>query len=410
MDQFNLSLAAVGTVVLVLGMLSLPINRSYLSIPLLAFASGIVLGPIGLGLLNPDSWGHADKILEEGARLTLGISLMAIALRIPKNYPFLHWRSFVILLGLGMPLMFLMSSLLAHWFLGLPVLLAMLVGAAISPTDPVVASSIVTGGLARQNLPERFRHGLSTESAANDGLAYPLVMLPILLLDQSESSPWLSWLLTTLIWEVGGGLVFGALLGWCVGRSLLLAERNKTLDHSAFLATTLALTILALGLGKLLSFNSILAVFAAGVAFSELVGGADRAKEVQVQETVNLFFTLPVFVLFGLMLPVASWLELGWDGLVFAMAIMLLRRIPVILILSPIVPLWRDRRMALLGGHFGPIGISAMFYAMVILEQSGHEIAWTAGSLVVTTSLLVHGITAAPLARLWGRNHSPGES
>jgi len=313
MEQLNLALAAAGATVLCLGMFTRRINHSYFSIPLLALISGIVLGPLGTGLLLPSNWGDSFKILEEGARLTLGISLMAIALRIPKDFLFKHRTSLFILLGIGMPAMFLISGLMVHWALDLPFLVALLVGAAICPTDPVIASSIVTGGLAREHLPEAFRYGLSTESAANDGLAYPLVFLPILLLKPNQESPWLTWLWDAILWPIGGAVVLGIGLGWAVGKSLLWAERHNTLDHKAFLATTLALTMLALGLGKYFATDSIVVVFVAGVVFSQLVGGAARAKEDNVQETVNLFFTIPIFILFGLMLPVERWLELGWS-------------------------------------------------------------------------------------------------
>lgn len=84
MNQLNLALITIGAVVLTLGMLTRVINRSSLSMPLLAFIVGVVLGPIGTSILTPDLWGDSNKLLEECARVTIGISLMAIALRIPR--------------------------------------------------------------------------------------------------------------------------------------------------------------------------------------------------------------------------------------------------------------------------------------------------------------------------------------
>ncbi len=405
MNQLNIALATVGTVVLVLGLLSRPLNRSIFSIPLLAFAAGIVLGPVGLNVLNPTQWGDQYKILEEAARLTLGFSLMAIAMRVPRRYPLKHWKSFAVLLGLGMPLMFAASSLLAYWTLGLPVLAAMLVGASICPTDPVVGSSVVTGGLAQDKLPGRFRHTLSVESGANDGLAYPLVLLPVLLLTQTSGGVWTEWAVRVLLWEVGGAIVLGAALGWVVAWALRYAEAKNTVDYPSFLATTLALTVLALGLGKVFGTDSILAVFAAGLVFDGYAAKTAGASEENVQEAANLFFTLPVFLLFGLMLPVDLWLELGWAGAALAVLILLFRRLPVIFLLRPIIPRWRDYPMALVGGWFGPIGISALFYAMLVLTHTGNDIAWAAGSLVVAASLVAHGVTAAPVAKLYGRRY-----
>lgn len=401
MEQFNIALATVGIVVLALGLFSRPLNRSVLPLPVAAFFIGAILGPEGLGALHPDTWGHPEKIMEETARLTLGISLMGIALRIPRRYPRQHWRTFLVLLGLGMPLMFMASSLIAYWTLGIPFLMALLIGAAICPTDPVVASSIVTGSLAKEALPGRFRHTLSTESAANDGLAFAFVMLPLLLLENPGAAAWQEWLVKVVLWQIGAAVVFGVALGWLVGKALNLAEEKATIDHSSFLAITLALTLAALGLGKVIGTDSILAVFAAGIAFDQVVGGKDRAVESNIQESVNLFFTLPIFVLFGLMMPVDKWLELGWRGIALAVLILLLRRLPVLLLLRPLMPLWKDYKMAVVGGYFGPIGISALFYGMMILSKSGHEIAWTAGSLVVCASILAHGLSAAPVARLY---------
>ncbi len=403
MEELHLALATIGFVVLVLGLCSRPLNRSVLSLPVAAFSVGIILGPQGVGILNPESWGHSEKILEETARLTLGISLMGIALRIPRHYLWRHGRTFLILLGLGMPLMFLISSLIAYWTLGISWLMALLVGAAICPTDPVVASSVVTGNLAREALPERFRHTLSTESAANDGLALAFVLLPLLLLEHSITDAWMEWLVKVVCWQIGGAVVFGVILGYLVGKALTLAEEKSTIDHPSFLAVTLALTIATLGLGKFFGLDGILAVFAAGVAFDQVIGGKDRAVESNIQESINLFFTLPAFVLFGLMIPVDEWLELGWGGVALALLVLLFRRLPVLLLLRPFMPLWRDYKVAITAGYFGPIGISALFYGMLILNKSGHEIAWTAGSLVVCASIVGHGVSAAPAVRLYRR-------
>ncbi len=409
MEQINIALATIGVVVLGLGLCSRPLNRSVVPLPVAAFFVGILLGPVGMGALDPATWGYPEKILEETARLTLGIALMGIALRIPRRYPLQHWRTFLVLLGLGMPLMFLISSLLAYWTLGIPFLLALLVGAAICPTDPVVASSMVTGNLAKDALPGRFRHTLSTESGANDGLAFPFVLLPLLLLEHTAASAWGEWLFKVVLWQTLGAVAFGALLGWLAGRALNLAEKRAAIDHSSFLAVTLALTVGTLGLGKLVGMDSILAVFAAGVAFDQVVGGEDRAVEGNIQESVNLFFTLPAFVLLGVMIPLEKWLELGWGGLALAVLVLLFRRLPVLLLLRPLLPLWRDYRMAVTAGYFGPIGISAVFYGMMILNKSGQEIAWTAGSLVVCASIVGHGISAAPAARLYHRRYGSGQ-
>ncbi|MCC5883724.1 MAG: cation:proton antiporter [Halomonas sp.] len=403
MEQLNIAFAVVGGLVLVVGLLSSPLDRSWLSGPLFAFLLGVALGPHGLSALDPAAWGDTKKILEETARLTLGISLMGIALRLPPRFPFVHWRSLLVLLSIGMTAMFLIGSLLTHWILGLPLLMALLVGGTICATDPVVASSIVTGGVAKENLPEDYRHLLSTESGANDGLAYPLVLLPVLLLTLPAGDAWLDWFGKVWLWEVGGGLLIGAGLGWGVGRALRWSEQRGFLDQPSFLSITLALTLLVLGFGALLGTNSILGVFAAGLAFDQEVGGKDRSEEDNVQEAVNILLTMPVFILFGLIAPWAEWRALGLQGGLLVLLVLLLRRLPVILLLRPWLPLLRDQPITLIMGWFGPIGVSALYYAMLVSSRTGYDLAWTVGSLIVVASMLAHGMTAAPFAYRYGR-------
>lgn len=403
MKELNVALAVVGGLTLVLGLLSRPLDRSRLSPPLLAFLLGAMLSPHALAWLNPSEWGSVETLLEETTRLTLGISLMGIALRLPPRFPLRHWRSLFLLLAIGMPAMFMISALLAYWTLGLTWLIAMLIGASVCATDPVLASSIVTGNLARESLPGSFRHLLSSESGANDGLAYPLVLLPVLLLTAPEASVWMDWFIKVWLWEVGAGIVIGLLLGWVSGRALRWSEAKAYLDQPSFLSITVALTLLVLGVGKLLGTDSILAVFAAGLAFDQVVGGKERSEEDNVQEAVNLFFTLPVFVLFGLIAPWPEWMALGWSGVLLALFVMLLRRLPVIWVLRPWLPPVEEKRIALGMGWFGPVGVSALFYAAMIARRTENDMAWVVGSLIVLVSIIVHGVTAAPFAKCYYR-------
>lgn len=404
MTELNLSLTLVGASVLLLGLFSQPLDRSWASLPMLAFLVGVIAGPVGAGWLDASRWGDDKLILEEATRLTLGISLMGIALRLPPRYLFDHWRSVLVLIVVGMPLFWLVSAALAFGFLDVGILAALAVGAAVCATDPVIASSIVTGGMANRNLPGRFRHTLSAESGLNDGLALPLVMVPVLLMTTSVSAAASEWVWRVLLWEVGGAVVLGVVLGLAVGRLLRFAEDRNFIDQPSFLSVTLALTLLALGLGKFLGMDGLVAVFLAGVAFDQQVQGGDRSQEANIQEAVNLLFTLPVFILFGLMIPLREWLELGWAGVGLVLSVLLLRRLPVILLLRPFIPDWRSLPIAGLAGWFGPIGISALYYGLFIHRETGTGMAWVAVSLLVAASLIVHGITAAPLGKWYGRH------
>ncbi len=214
MSELNIALTAVGGLLLVLGMLTTFIKNTILvSEPLLVLLAGVLFGPAALDLLNLADFGDPEAILEDPARLTLAVALMGVALRLTRGYVSRNWKTLTILLGLVMPLMWLSSGLLTYLILGLSLPLAMLVGAVVTPTDPVVASSIVTGGVAERNLPERMRHAISAESGFNDGLAYPFVLLPIFLLARPPGEALTHWLTHTVLWEVGVAVVLGAMVG-----------------------------------------------------------------------------------------------------------------------------------------------------------------------------------------------------
>lgn len=404
MSELNVALATVGGLVLVIGLFSGSIRRGLFSGPLAALLVGVLLGPAALGLLDPAGWGSREAILEQAARLTLAISLMGVALRLPKREPLRGWRSLAVLLGLVMPLMWLASGLLVYLILGVPFLVALLVGAVVTPTDPVVSSTIVAGELAEGNLPDRVRHTLSGESGANDGLAYPFVLLPILLLSRPPGDALSHWLTHTLVWEVGAAVVFGALTGYGAGRLLEWAQGEGTMERTSFLAYTIALSLAVLGAAKLLGTDGVLAVFVAGLAFDAAVSEGDRAEEERVQEAANRFFILPVFVLLGMTIPWEGWMDLGWAGPLLASAVLLLRRLPAVLALRPLLGRVRGTRDALFLGWFGPVGVAALFYANLSVREAGVEEAWVVGSLVVCASVLVHGLSATPLTRLYGRH------
>lgn len=410
--DLNLSLVVAGGLVLALGFFSAWLkNRSWLSMPLVALLVGLLLGPSALGVLDPARWGSLETLLGEAARLTLAIGLMAVALRLPQGYVLRHARPLAVLLGLVMPLMALTSGLLAYLLLGLPPLGALLLGAVVTPTDPVVASSIVTGKAAKDTLPDQDRHLLSAESGLNDGLAYPLVLLPVLLLDASSTAPLGAtlgeWLSGVVLREVLGGALTGLALGLATGRLLRWCERRGLIEQPSFLATSLALALLVLGGAKLLGMNGVLAVFLAGLAFGNVVGGGQRAREDKVQEVVNQFFSIPIFVLLGLLAPVGEWRALGWAGPALALAVLALRRLPFVLLLRRgLRPLRRTPDLLFLG-WFGPIGVSGLFYAALALRRTGMTEIWTAASLIICASVLVHGLSGTPFVKWYARRAPP---
>jgi sodium/hydrogen antiporter len=405
LTELYVSLAAVGGLLLLLGMLGGVIKeRTPVSEPLVALLAGVLIGPAALGLLTLAGLGNQTVILEGAALVTLGVALVGVALRLPVEYARSHWRLLVVLLGIVMPLMWLAGGFLTYLILGLPFWVAVLVGAIVTPTDPVVASSIVAGGVAERNLPAKLRHAISAESGFNDGLALPFVALPVLVLSEPPGEALSHWLIRTILIEITAGAAVAALMGYAAGKTLRWAEANETMERTSLLTISLALSLTVLGVTELLHLNGVLAAFVAGVVFNWAGSSAAKESQEDIQEAISRFFDLPVFVLLGMALPWEGWIELGWKGPALVAAVLLLRRLPAVLALRPFLgPLRGSTKDVLFLGWFGPIGAAALYYAAFSLRETGIEEVWVVGSLIICASVLVHGVTATPLTKLYGK-------
>ena len=294
MEQLNVALAVTGAVVLLIGLLSRTIKKSLLQEPTIAVGVGIAVGPYGLGWLDVAHWGEENAVIEQAARITLAIGLMGVALRLHKRSVRALLRPVAWLLTLGMLGMWLASSALAGWLLGLSLWAALLLGAVVTPTDPVVASSIVTGKFAREHLPLRVRDTISFEAGANDGLAYLLVMLGILMLQHPPGEAWTHWLTHSLLLGVGGATLLGCAIGYSAAKLLALAQRRQLVENASLLGYTVAFSLLTLGAAKLLGMDALISVFLAGLVFNLATAEREEQEEQHIQEAVAKLFTLPM--------------------------------------------------------------------------------------------------------------------
>ncbi|WP_218148239.1 cation:proton antiporter [Lentzea xinjiangensis] len=380
-----------------LALVSRSMHRLPFSEPLAALLLGVVLGPQLLGLLELEPE-LRDVLLLEGARLLLAGSVMAAALRFPADALSELVRPLVLLLVVVMPLAALAAGA-AALLLGLPLALAVLVGACLCPTDPVLAASVVTGEPAERDLPGRLRALLTGESGANDGLALPLVGVALAAVLPATG---LGDAVGRVAWEVVGGVAIGLLMGVAAGWGLRAAIRQRDLDKGPKLVYTLLLAVAVLGVARLARTDGVLAVFVAGLAYNRMVAESDRSPQDAVDEAVNRYAVLPLFLVLGAVLPWRDWAGFGPAAIAFVLAVLLVRRLPFILALAR--PLRLVRRDALFVGWFGPIGVSALFY----LAHSVHEGAtdprlFAAVTLVVAANTVVFGLTASPGRELYSK-------
>jgi sodium/hydrogen antiporter len=399
----DIVLTAGGLVALLVAVFFRALQEWSISPPFLGLLTGVLLGPEVVGALSVPA-GDEQHVMRIAAELLLGVALMSIALCHPIAAMLTRVREVALLVIVVLPAMTVIVAVSASWLLPLGFATALVLGAALSPTDPVLASGITTGELAERDIPARSRQVLALESGANDGLAMPLVVVAIAMaLDRSTSAA-----AAQGVYEVAAAVALGALAGASGGRALRWAERHREIGPSARALYPLVLAAFVLGTANLLRADGLLSVFVAGLAHNQAIAGGDREIEVGIDEALNQFLVVPVFVLFGAVLPWAGWAELGWDGLTFVLAALLLRRLPVLLAMKR--PLRADWAQVLWLGWFGPIGVAALFYLGHASDLGVTDpTVWHAGTLAIALSTLAHGFTARAGCLAYGR-HRQGVS
>lgn len=394
----DLSLALVGAILFILGLLSTILKRLFLTSVLVALLIGVVLGPRVLGLIDPSALGNERGVLEVLARVTLAIALMAAGLQITRADLRRDAARAVTLLSLGMVGMWLAAGLGASLLLGLPVWSGLLLGAIVCPTDPVVASTLVTGRVARDDLSIPVRRTLQLESGANDGLALPLVLLSLAMAPGTSGLG--DWWIEALR-EVGIGVGGGVTLGWIGALLVQRSARDWDVERSSLVNLGLALALLTLGSVHLAGGSGVVAVFVAAIVFSAMQEDTLRDELEALEESIVDLLILPVFTFFGAMLPWDEWASLGWAGVAFGAWALFLRR-PLI-VWSALGLTDTPMRERVFLAWFGPIGVAALYYSLFAerYRVEHYDEIFAGATLAICFSVVVHSVTATPGGRLF---------
>lgn len=300
--DINVVLTLVTSVVIVFCLFSVLLQRLSLPGPTICLAFGVLVGPFALDLIRLEDFGlPPSTLLEQAARITLAMSLSGIALRLPHGYWRRNIRWVAVIIGLGMAAMLLAAAGVLWAGLQVPLLVALLFAAIITPTDPVVTTPIVTGPVAEDRIPQRLRHNLSAESGINDGLGHVFVMLMVLLLTSPATAG--GDFAAVLLWEVIGGSIFGMILGFLMGHLFIRVKKRGLMDESSYLVFLLPFSLFLLGSAALLNAEGLLAVFLGSAVFGQVIPQRDEDEEDKIDDAVNQLLLLPVFVLLGAALP-----------------------------------------------------------------------------------------------------------
>lgn len=406
MNLVNVALVVGAGVVLVLVLLSERLSSWSLPAPLLAVVIGAAIGPHALDVIPFDRLAeYRDPLLTEGSRIALGVGLVGVALRLPHGYWRRNWRWIAGIIGAGMAVMWLTAAglLLA---VGLPLTLALLVGAMLTPTDPITTTPVVTGANAEKYVPERVRFNLSGESGVNDGLGFLFVMLPLLLLTVAPTGQaWTQWLVDVVLWKVLGAAALAALAGWLFGKAYIACRSRGYIDQGSLLIIAIPVGLFMLGLLKLIGTDGILGVFITAAVFGQVV--QQSAEEVQdtVADALTRLLMIPLFLLLGVFLPVGEWAHMSPVLLLGLAAAVFVRRVVAVWLVSPVYRNLHTRQELAFMSWFGPIGVSALYYAMDAASRLGDERVFVYVSFAIAVSVVLHGLSTVPLSK-WLATHN----
>ena len=375
------------------GLISARLERADLTAPIVFVAVGAILA--ALGLIDISAAPENFKPLVE---VTLVWVLFSDAARVRVPDIRNDLGCYVRLLGVGLPLTVAFGWVLAFWLVpGLDMWLALLVGAALAPTDAALGVPVVTNRL----VPSRVRRLITVESGLNDGIATPLVVLAIAGAASVEGHAEAPGLGEALV-ELALGVVVGVAVGF-VGGGLLRWARRRGWSAEEFVG----IAVLALALGTYagavaVGGNGFVAAFCGGLAFGAAAGRRGPAEVVFLEQASGLV-SLLVWIVFGVIAVPIVLNGVDLTTVLYAvLSLTLVRMLPVALVL---VGAGLDRKTVLFIGWFGPRGLASLVFALLAVEELGPRAdpAVVAIAITVFLSVLAHGLSAAPLAARYGR-------
>lgn len=402
----DVQVLACGLLLLATALLVPRLARWPVSTAMLYLAAGTAVGPWWLGWLEVDALRDA-RWLETAAEVAVLVSLFVTGLKIDTGAVHRPWRLATRLATLTMLASIALIALAAHWLLQMPWAAALLLGAILAPTDPVLAADLqVRSPEDRDGL----RVALTGEAGLNDGTAFPFVMLGLGLLGGHEIGPaGLRWLLVDVLWAVGAGLA----VGWCVGRAVghLIARGRQADAPGEPLSEFVVIGSIAAAYGAALVLHGygFLAVFVAGLqmrrTWVRLPGLHDTeavAPVLQFNGQLERILEFVLVIVVGAALAQVRW---SWALAAFiVLALGVLRPVAVALTLPRRGLGVRQRWLT---GWFGIRGIGTLYYLAYALHH-GAGGAWAAalvsGALgTVAASIVLHGLSATPLMALHER-------
>ena len=422
--DFSIWMIAIGLLLVVIHASSHVVARLPLSPAIVYFLFGMAIGPWGFDWVRVDPARH-PLLIERLCELAVLISLFATGSNLGSTLRGRHWGVPLRLATAGMLVTIAATAAFAYWALDMSAGAAIVLAAALAPTDPVLAGDVQVSD-ARDR--DRLRFGLTGEAGLNDGAAFPFVMLGMGLLALHEMGPGMwRWWAIDLAWAVAGGLAIGAVLGLGLGRWVLHRLRAGTNETGPDAFLSLGLVAVAYGIAVTVNAYGFLAVFAAAAALQWTVTESGETKSTQkgtatpmpppseralaiasLQEFnsgLESLFEFGVVIMLGVLFTVVP---IPWEALVLAVVLFVVIRPAAVFVALQGTRLERAQRA--LAAWFGIRGVGSIYYAMFALNHGwiGVDADRMLGIVlgVVAASIFLHGISVTPLMTAYERQRA----
>ncbi len=412
--MYHLLMTIVGLLALAAVALPLVLRERLISYPIAVVGVGALLAVVAdPGTFDPVAQGFVSEHLSEFAVI---VALTGLGLSIDRRISWRGWMTTWRMLAFTMPLSIAAAAWLGWWVAGLAPAAALLFGASLAPTDPVLAVDVQTGppttGDPDADERDEVRFGLTSESSLNDGLAFPFVNLAILIAAAGFApDEWLTrWLLIDVLYKIGGGVLFGwiigRVLGWftikLVGRTGvagMLAEG----EGIAPAVMALAYTLVSFGITEVLGAYGFIAVFVTAY----VVRDTERQNHVhdhlhEGAEQLELLAMSVVLLLLGAAFADGLYAMVSWEMVMVALALVLVAR-PLTGWLGLTGNANTTGPERALISFFGIRGLGSIYYLAYGINRTDlaeAEALWALTALTIFTSLIIHGLTARP-AMAW---------
>lgn len=388
-------LTLIAVVLAIVAATRVRIAKASLTSPMIFIAAGVLLGPDVLDLVDLQLEREGVSLLAE---FTLALLLFADASRIDVRRLRASISIPARLLGIGLPLTIALGTVVTALLLtDLGWAEAALVAAILAPTDAALGEAVVTN----EAVPIRVRQALNVESGLNDGLAVPAVTIFLSLAIGSAVEP-ASEVIRDAIAEIGIGVGVGVLVAYCLARLSMLAMARSWSDAEGYRLVMLAGAVVAFSGSTAAGGNGFIAAFVAGL-FVRMFAGDEIDEQTELTEDAGQIGAAATFVVFGSLMVVPALDALSVPVILCALAMLTVGRM---------LPVW----VALLGsgmrpqtvafiGWFGPRGLASMVFGLLVLEEEAlttGEDLFSVIVIVIVTSVVLHGVSAEPLATRYG--------